>query len=554
MTYKLHFSSIKSVYKKIERTLSSLKFAVVIISFFAIALIFGTFMESYHGANFAGRLVYKSWWFMCLQGLMFLSILMATLVRLPPKKRLYGFYTIHAGLIILFIGSFITFTTGVDGSLELYPGKPNNKVVIDEDHFQIRMSSSNKLFDFKLPYSAGPQEVYGQLREEKFKLNLLQYLPSAKYETEWKKPSNPQLNSASGRYQVFNANVSQEITLSLNPNSDFQSMERLGPLSVHLMPALLHDCYLIKSKSGYILWDLDSNKCFSAEDKRAKIQKTEKNASFFVIKRDGKELKFFPDFSPFPINEDLTKDESSPLRVISRGLFEDKPHLFIFGEKIIFYKKRGGWQSADLQAGPATLPWMGFQLRLLDFRTDEYPTKQPVYIKPIQDGGEIVDGKMSAVQVEVAGGKYWVTTEAPVALTNGNEKIEMIINKKVLKLPYQITLDKFNMDKNPGTNTPASFESFVSLLDGRKTTGATKHHVFMNNPLKYDGFTFYQASYFQVGPEEFGSALSVNFDPGRWIKYLGSLLIVLGSTWHFLLQRRRRRIHIDGDQMGESNA
>merc|ERR1712138_147061 len=80
------------------------------------------------------------------------------------------------------------------------------------------------------------------------------------------------------------------------------------------------------------------------------------------------------------------------------------------------------------------------------------------------------------------------------------------IKSREIKLPYQITLYRFKMDKNPGTNDPASYESFVSLLDGRTNTPASSHHVFMNNPLKYDDFTFYQSSYFQVGPNEYGSA------------------------------------------------
>ena len=92
---------IFDIYKKIEAILSNVKFAVVIISLFTVALIYGTFMESYHGTDYANRLVYKAWWFMLIQLGMFLSIFMATVVRLPLKKRLYGFYVIHAGLIVL---------------------------------------------------------------------------------------------------------------------------------------------------------------------------------------------------------------------------------------------------------------------------------------------------------------------------------------------------------------------------------------------------------------------------------------------------------------------
>ena len=60
----------------------------------------------------------------------------------------------------------------------------------------------------------------------------------------------------------------------------------------------------------------------------------------------------------------------------------------------------------------------------------------------------------------------------------------------------------------------------------------------MNEPLKHEGFTFYQASFER---DESGkpvtSILSVNHDPGRWVKYLGSFLIVLGSVVLFYFRR-----------------
>ena len=90
-------------YRKVELFFGNLKFAVVIILLFAVSLGYGTFMESYHGTEYANRLIYKSYWFMGIQLGMFLSILSATLIRLPMKKHLYGFYVIHAGLITLFI-------------------------------------------------------------------------------------------------------------------------------------------------------------------------------------------------------------------------------------------------------------------------------------------------------------------------------------------------------------------------------------------------------------------------------------------------------------------
>jgi hypothetical protein len=92
------------------------------------------------------------------------------------------------------------------------------------------------------------------------------------------------------------------------------------------------------------------------------------------------------------------------------------------------------------------------------------------------------------------------------------------------------------MDKDPGTNNPASYESFVRL---HEEAGPSDHHVFMNNPLKTQGFTFYQASYSELAQGQYSSTFSANVDQGRPIKYLGSLLLVFGAFAHYLLNRRK---------------
>ena len=79
----------------------------------------------------------------------------------------------------------------------------------------------------------------------------------------------------------------------------------------------------------------------------------------------------------------------------------------------------------------------------------------------------------------------------------------------------------------------ASYESVVTLPDG------SDQLISMNEPLKHAGFTFYQAS-FESDPSgrPTASVLSVNRDPGRGLKYFGSLLIVLGSIHLFYMKRR----------------
>ncbi|MAZ47915.1 MAG: hypothetical protein CME65_05090 [Halobacteriovoraceae bacterium] len=536
---------ILKIYKQVEATLANVKFAVVIISLFTIALIYGTFMESYHGTDYANRLVYKAWWFMLIQLGMFLSIFMATVVRLPMKKRLHGFYVIHAGLLILFMGSFFTYINGVDGILQLLPNTPASSVSLSEDILKVDFQNLQKSFQMPLPYKPGKTKLDTTIEKV---VKVKSFIPFAERQIKWVSDPKHFDQQHSSQYLLFNETVSQELTLSLSPRSDYKSSERLGPLSVHYMPQFLQKCFANQGESGFLVWNLVTSECFTPESKNYPITKTDKGARFVSFTHGKNLLKFFPDFSPVAVNDDLTKNENSPFRVLSTSLFVGKPHLFLFGESVAFYKSvRKSWVVKKFGNDQIIkLPWMNFKVRLLKHSAHQYPIQIPMPVVPIQDNGNIIKGNIKAVEVEVGGKSYFVRSDGPLELSNSTLNVKLQITSKQIRLPYQITLERFKMNTNPGTSDPASYESFVQLLDGRESTGVEKHHVFMNNPLKYDDFTFYQASYFPVGKdaqgqEQFGSALSVNYDPGRFFKYLGSLLIVLGSIWHFIINRKKTK-------------
>ena len=116
------------------------------------------------------------------------------------------------------------------------------------------------------------------------------------------------------------------------------------------------------------------------------------------------------------------------------------------------------------------------------------------------------------------------------------------IGFRTFQLPWSFSLERFKMDRDPGTTNPASYESFVNVRDPQfqKTENA---HIFMNNPLKKGKYTFYQASYFPVDENVFGSVLQVNYDPGRFLKYAGSLILILGTILHFYIRRPKRASH-----------
>ncbi|MCR9153552.1 MAG: cytochrome c biogenesis protein CcsA [Bacteroidetes bacterium] len=99
---------------------------------------------------------------------------------------------------------------------------------------------------------------------------------------------------------------------------------------------------------------------------------------------------------------------------------------------------------------------------------------------------------------------------------------------KLRELPFSLFLHDFEMERYPGTNSPASYASEVSLQDSRTAT-AFDFRIFMNNILNYDGYRFFQSSYDR---DEKGTYLSVNNDYwGSLLSYIGYGLLTLGMLW-----------------------
>ena len=93
------------------------------------------------------------------------------------------------------------------------------------------------------------------------------------------------------------------------------------------------------------------------------------------------------------------------------------------------------------------------------------------------------------------------------------------------KLPFSITLRDFKLDRYPGSNSPSSYASEITVTDNESKAGQP-YKIFMNNILNYRGYRFFQASY---DSDEKGTILSVSQDYwGTFITYTGYILMMAG--------------------------
>jgi hypothetical protein len=122
--------------------------------------------------------------------------------------------------------------------------------------------------------------------------------------------------------------------------------------------------------------------------------------------------------------------------------------------------------------------------------------------------------------------------------TNGQKHdVELGYFPERVTLPFAVRLDHFKIDHYDGTRDPSSYSSQITVLDSGPMAERLENNnqvlISMNEPLHYRGTALYQASYEDAEPRPVTSIFSVNRDPGRIWKYLGSLLIVLGSIMLF---------------------
>jgi len=166
--------------------------------------------------------------------------------------------------------------------------------------------------------------------------------------------------------------------------------------------------------------------------------------------------------------------------------------------------------------------------------------------KPKQEGGKAVepelwtaacharvlfrDGKKSDPFI-LAGASF-----EPYSIKVDDRVFTLDMRKRLWPMPFKVTLDKFTADFHPGTSRASKF---ISDITRTENGSEAKVRIEMNEPMRYEGLTFFQASY---GPQGAGpkdrlySVFEVVKNPAdKWPEY--SLYVVtFGLLVHFIMK------------------
>jgi cytochrome c-type biogenesis protein CcsB len=177
----------------------------------------------------------------------------------------------------------------------------------------------------------------------------------------------------------------------------------------------------------------------------------------------------------------------------------------------------------------------------LPFVVPEYPTKGTMRtVSGPKDDKKLdviildVTANGETEKVELSGGKF--NSENAKEFTVNGLNFRMWYGAQILKTPFSIKLNDFQLEKYPGSESASSFSSEVTVIDGEENYD---YRIFMNHILDHGGYKFFQASYDLSGEVE-QTHLSVNHDWwGTFLTYIGYSFLYTGMICIFFAKYTR---------------
>lgn len=117
----------------------------------------------------------------------------------------------------------------------------------------------------------------------------------------------------------------------------------------------------------------------------------------------------------------------------------------------------------------------------------------------------------------------------PQMVEIGDQAWEIALRFQRFYQPFRVELIDFKHDRYPGTDIPFNFSSEV-MVHHNDSTKDQKALIYMNHPLRYEGLTFYQASF---ANQDTTSIFQVVRNPGWILPYISVLLMGVGMCVQF---------------------
>lgn len=150
---------------------------------------------------------------------------------------------------------------------------------------------------------------------------------------------------------------------------------------------------------------------------------------------------------------------------------------------------------------------------------------------------------LSQSGLEMRGGRFLSFDTETVEAGNAEYKLQLRFKRNYKD--YSMQLVNVQKDDYLGTNIPRNYASDVKLVDPKRNTNQ-EITIWMNNPRRYAGETFYQSGYQEDMAGNEYTTLQVVRNQGWMIPYVACMICFVGMFYHFFnvltrfLDRRSR--------------
>lgn len=452
--------------KQVLSILNSMKTMVILMSIFAFAIGYATFVENDYGTITAKADIYNARWFEVLMALITINLVLNIYKYKMYTLKKAPIFIFHIAFVIIIIGAAITRYIGYEGTMHIREGesastmmssdtyftldaKVADKIERDEQSLYLSKKSKNSL-DASLTIDG--KEVYAE---------LVEYIPDA---IEATVASDDGI--AMANIMVTGSGKGEPITLS---QGEFY-------------------------ESDSFVLDFDSKNSFNKQV----ISLFVEDGEFFFKHDEALSFLKMDDSS----NGTLEANEKQPFA--TRTLYSLAGGGFVLRD---FLPKA----TKEIVSNPKASPQNpGYDALVFNVSVADVTKEVMIY-------GQA--GRMAKEYHKHING-------VDVYLSYGS---------KTLTIPFEIKLLEFQLDRYPGSMSPASYASEVILIDKEENL-EMPYRIFMNNILEHRGFRFFQSSYDQ---DEKGTVLSVNNDPGTLPSYIGYFLLTVGMMWSLFSRKNR---------------
>jgi hypothetical protein len=166
-----------------------------------------------------------------------------------------------------------------------------------------------------------------------------------------------------------------------------------------------------------------------------------------------------------------------------------------------------------------------------------------VVLNPLAETHSMDSRNMPAAVIDVSGpqgslGTWLVSTFLnPQEIKIGDRTWRVGLRWERQYLPFKMQLLKATHEVYTGTEIPKNYQSRVRIENPQRSENR-EVDIYMNNPLRYEGLTFYQ---YQMGRAEMGtteagsSTLQVVKNPSWLTPYIGCVMVGAGMLIQFLM-------------------